>query len=94
MSKKLNKIRRYVKKNPARLSGYISAFTIYLYHSLPTLNSDLIMFLMSIFIGLGEASQRAEDKKTIAAIYFKSKAEIPDDKMIDHFLENHIRKYH
>ncbi len=86
-------IRKYIKKYPARTSGYFSAITIYLYHYIPAINADSIMFFVSIFIGMGEAAQRAEDKKTIMAIYLNSDGNVPDDDLIEEAMNLHKAKH-
>ena len=76
-------LRRYIKRNPARAAGYASTFTLTINKMWNFKSLGLIMFFGALMIGLGESAQRAENKKTIAAIYVKNEANKPDDKIIE-----------
>ena len=89
--KKLHKyhlrLRRYVKRNPARSAGYASTLTLTLNKMYNFKSLGIIMFFGALMIGLGESAQRAENKKTIAAIYIKNDGETPDEKLIDRLVD-------
>lgn len=79
-----DKISLYARRYPARISGYLSGLVLYLnkwvpYHLLDAVIVPSIMIL----IGLGEISQRAEDKKTIKALYLEPDPKIPDQEEIE-----------
>ena len=81
------KLRKYVKRYPARSAGYFTTFTMivkqmYTFTSLP-----LLIFLGALIIGIGESAQRAEDKKTISAIYLENEANTPDEELIKRLSE-------
>jgi hypothetical protein len=81
------RLRRYIKRNPARSAGYVSTFTLTVNKMYNFKSLGLIMFFGALMIGLGESAQRAENKKTIAAIYIKNEGEIPDEKLIDRLVD-------
>jgi hypothetical protein len=81
------RIRRYVKRNPARAAGYVSTFTLTINKIWNFKSLGLIMFFGALMIGLGESAQRAENRKTIAAIYVKNEGNVPDDKIIDRLVD-------
>ena len=81
------KLRRYVKRNPARSAGYVSTLTLTINKMYNFKSLGLIMFFGALMIGLGESAQRAENKKTIAAIYIKNEAGTPDEKIIDRLID-------
>lgn len=81
------RLRRYVKRNPARSAGYVSTLTLTINKIYNFKSLGLIMFFGALMIGLGESAQRAENKKTIAAIYIKNEAETPDEKIIDRLID-------
>jgi hypothetical protein len=86
------RIRKYVKRNPARSAGYFSTFTLIMNHMGNIQSLPLLMFLASLIIGIGESAQRAEDKKSIAAIYIKNKPTTPDNVLIDQLIEASEKK--
>ena len=50
------------------------------------------MFFIVLFIGLGESAQRAEDRKSIAAIYVKNHPTTPDNILLDQIVDLSDRK--
>ena len=82
------KIRKYVRRNPARCAGYVSTLTMILNNQFHFKSTSLLMFFIVLFIGLGESAQRAEDRKSIAAIYIKNHATTPDSAILDQLVES------
>jgi len=76
------KIFKYVKNNPSRLSGYISALILWAHKYFPAKLIDLVIPSILFMVGLGEYSQRVEDKKTIKAIYLEPDPNRPDEELI------------
>lgn len=77
------KLRKYVAKNPARVSGYITTLTLTLNKIYNFKSLGLLIFFAMLFIGMGESAQRAEDKKTIRALYIKNIGTVPDEKLLE-----------
>jgi magnesium-transporting ATPase (P-type) len=78
-----NKLSLYTRKYPSRISGYISALILYLHKYFPAGTAELIIPSVMIMVGLGEFSQRVEDKKTIKALYANNDPNVPDGKIIE-----------
>jgi magnesium-transporting ATPase (P-type) len=76
------KISSYSSKYPARISGYISALILWLHKYFPDKTLELVVPSVILLIGLGEFSQRLEDKKTIKALYTENDPEVPDEEII------------
>ena len=81
------KLRKYVRRNPARSAGYVSTFTIILNNTVHFKSLPILMFFAALFIGLGESAQRAEDKKSIAAIYVRNHPTTPDNAILDQLVD-------
>lgn len=81
------KLRKYVRRNPARSAGYASTFTLALNSTFHFKSLPILIFLGALMIGLGESAQRAEDKKSIAAIYIKNHPTTPDNIILDQLVE-------
>ena len=86
------KLRKYVIRNPARSAGYFSTFTMIINHTFNFQSLPLLMFIGALFIGIGESAQRAEDKKSIKAIYINNEPNTPDNALLDQIAEMSIRK--
>lgn len=78
-----HKIALYTRKNPAKIAGYLSALILYFNKHFPHFPIDIIIPSVMIMIGMGEAAQKIEDKKTIEALYTPNDPAIPDSKIID-----------
>jgi hypothetical protein len=91
-----NRIAIYTRKNPARIAGYLSALVMYVNKHFPDLPLDIVIPSVMLMIGLGESSQRLENKKTRMALYSDNDPNIPDDEIINEIAkgssEFHIRK--
>ena len=87
VKKYYKKLRKYVRRNPARCAGYISTLTMILNNQFHFKSTSLLMFFIVMFIGLGESAQRAEDRKSIAAIYVKNEATTPDNALLDQIVD-------
>ena len=72
----------YFKNNPSRLSGYISCIVMYINKHFTNIPIDIVIPSVLIIIGSAEYAQRAEDKKTIAALYAENPADVPDHEII------------
>lgn len=81
------KLRKYVRRNPARSAGYASTFTMALNSTFHFKSLPVLIFFGALMIGLGESAQRAEDKKSIAAIYIKNSGTTPDNDILDQIVE-------
>lgn len=77
-----NKLALYSKRYPARISGYISAFILWAHKYFPLGSLDLLVPSVIILIGMGEFSQRIEDKKTIKAIFLEQDMNKTDEELI------------
>ena len=78
-----HKLALYTRKNPAKIAGYLSALILYFNKHFPHFPIDVIIPSVMIMIGMGEAAQRVEDKKTIEALYTPNDPAIPDSKIIE-----------
>jgi len=76
-------LRKYVARNPARASGYFATFTLIINKMYNFRSLGLVMFFGALVIGFGESAQRAEDKKTISAIYVDNEPNTPDSILLD-----------
>ena len=82
----------YIRRYPARVSAYVAAIFLWIQHLIPNLPIEIIPPSIMFIIGFGEYSQRAEDKKTIKALYVKNQGHIPDEVLIQD-LSNKNSKY-
>ena len=64
-----NKLFKYTRRYPARLTGYVSALIIWLHKYLPASAAELLVPSIIFIIGFAEWSQNVEDEKTIKALY-------------------------
>jgi len=87
-----NKLATYFRMNPARVSAYISALVLYINKHFPGLPLDIAIPSVLIIIGFGEFAQRAENRKTIQALYVESAADVPDEAIIKKLCYNNSRK--
>ena len=76
-------LRRYVKRNPARASGYFATLTLAINKTYNFKNLGLMMFFAALIIGIGESAQRTENRKTIKAIYVENDPNVPDDLLLN-----------
>lgn len=72
----------YTTRNPARISGYISALVLYFNKHYPQFPLDIIIPSVMIMIGMGEYAQRLENKKTVEALYTENDPYTPDEEII------------
>lgn len=87
-----NKIAAYFRMNPSRISAYISALVLYINKHYPQLPLDIAIPSVLIIIGFGEFAQRAENRKTIEALYIESAADVPDETIMKKLCYNKTRK--
>lgn len=91
-----NRLALYTRKNPARIAGYLSALVMYINKHWPSLPLDIVIPSIMIMIGLGESSQRLENKKTKMALYSDNHPDVPDDEIIHDIIkynsEFHIKE--
>lgn len=78
----LNRFAIYIKKHPARLSGYTSALILWAHKYFPAQLMDLVIPSIMFMVGMAEYSQRVEDKKTIKALYTKNDPNKADEEII------------
>ncbi|MFF7689710.1 hypothetical protein ACFZB6_26635 [Streptomyces syringium] len=57
----------FIKTHPARIYAVLVAALALVVHYVPDLPSALILALAAAVLGIGEAVQRTEDSKTVAA---------------------------
>ena len=76
------RIALYIEKYPARFSGYLSAIVLNASKMWKDLPLSLLIPAAMLLIGMGEASQRAEDRKTLRALYTENDPKKPDDAII------------
>ena len=77
-----NKISTYFKRYPARVSGYTSALILWGHKYYSGKVMDLLIPSVMFMIGMGEMAQRAENKKTIKALYTKNDPTRSDEDII------------
>jgi hypothetical protein len=75
-------ISKYIRNNPARMSGYISALILWAHKYFSAKLVDFLIPSILFMVALGEYSQRVEDKKTIKAIYLEPDPNRPDEELI------------
>lgn len=75
-------IATYFRLNPARMSAYISCIVMYLNKHDTNIPIDIVIPSVLIIIGSGEFAQRAEDKKTINALYSDNPVDMSDHEII------------
>lgn len=78
----------YLEKYPARVSGYLSAIILNASKMWKDLPLSLLIPTAMLLIGMGEASQRAEDRKTIKALYTENDPHKPDETIISDMLKD------
>lgn len=81
------KMGSYFRRYPARMSGYFSALVLWVQHLIPNFPLEIIPPSIMLMIGFAEYSQRAEDKKTIKALYADNYGHIPDEILIQDLCE-------
>lgn len=72
----------YLEKYPARVSGYLSAIILNASKMWKDLPLSLLIPTAMLLIGMGEASQRMEDKKTLKALYTENDPRKPDNTIL------------
>jgi len=77
-----NKISAYFKRYPARVSGYTSALILWGHKYFSGKLVDLLIPSVMFMIGMGEMAQRAENKKTIKALYIENDPNRSDEDII------------
>jgi hypothetical protein len=77
-----NKISTYFKRYPARVSGYTSALILWGHKYFSGKLIDLLIPSVMFMIGMGEMAQRAENKKTIKALYTENDPNRSDEDII------------
>jgi hypothetical protein len=77
-----SRISAYTRRYPSRISGYISALILWLHKYFPAGILELVIPSVMLLIGMGEFSQRIEDKKTIEALYAENDPDVPDGKIL------------
>jgi len=87
-----NKVAAYFRMNPSRISAYISALVLYINKHFPGLPLDIAIPSVLIIIGFGEFAQRAENRKTVEALYTESAADVPDEAIVKKLCYNKSRK--
>ena len=81
-----NKISAYAKRYPARISGYTSALILWGHKYFSGKLLDLLIPSIMFMVGMGEMAQRAENKKTIKAMYIENDPNTPDEELIKDIL--------
>ena len=77
------RLSNYVRKNPAKIAGYLSAIVLYINKRIPGFPIDIIIPSIMLLIAMGEGAQKLEDRKTIEALYTPNDPAIPDSKIIE-----------
>lgn len=76
MSKLIRRIKRFARKNPARIAAFVSSATaIVVGIVFPDLPVDEAVIFVLAALGLGEYAQRVENSKTDEALH----TEVPDE---------------
>lgn len=74
----MSKIKAFVHSNPVRVASFVSSavalIVAFIVPDVPT--EPAVVFVLSA-LGLGEYAQRAENKKTVDALY----TDIPDEEL-------------
>ena len=64
----MKKIKELIHAHPARVSAWVSSTVILVITALsPDINADAAVIFVLSSLGLGEYTQRVENKKTVAA---------------------------
>lgn len=72
----MKKLKAFVERNPVRVAAWVSStVAIVLAVVLPDLPVEPVTVFVLSSLGLGEYAQRAEDEKTLAALYTDPEAE-------------------
>jgi len=77
-----SKVSVYFKRYPARVSGYTSALILWGHKYFSGKLMDLLIPSVIFMIGMGEMAQRAEDRKTIKAIFLEQDINKTDEELI------------
>ena len=77
-----NKISSYFRMYPSRVSGYTSALILWGHKYYSGKVMDLLIPSVMFMIGMGEMAQRAENKKTIKALYMENDPDRSDEDII------------
>jgi magnesium-transporting ATPase (P-type) len=77
-----NKISTYTKRYPARVSGYTSALILWGHKYFSGQIIDILIPSVMFMIGMGEMAQRAENKKTIKALYTDNDPHRSDEEIL------------
>ena len=88
MKKVLHFLSIYIQKNPARISGYISAISLNAMKYWTTVPVGLLIPIAMLLIMMGEGSQRLEDKKTLEALYTENDPHKPDEEILAEMIEH------
>ena len=66
----MEKLKAFVHKNPARIAAFVSSAVALVVAALfPDMPTEAAVAFVLSALGLGEYAQRAEDKKTLEALY-------------------------
>lgn len=72
----MKKLKAFVERNPVRVAAWVSStVAIVLAFVLPDVPVEPVTVFVLSSLGLGEYAQRAEDAKTLAALYTDPEAE-------------------
>jgi len=73
MPKHLNKfwggIKKYAKKNPAKMYSYAAMLAVYVVKKFPEFPPELVIAIIMGFLGIGDQVQKIENGKTEEALY-------------------------
>lgn len=73
MNKHLKKlyqgVRRYAKKNPAKMYSYAAMLAVSVVKKFPEVPAELVIVIIMSFFGLGDQVQKIENSKTEEALY-------------------------
>lgn len=87
-------LRRYVRRNPARSSGYFATFTLAINKVYNFKSLGIMIFFTALIVGIGESAQRSENKKTIKAIYANNDPEVPDETLLNEISDSPDHRGH
>ena len=88
MKKVLHFLSIYIQKNPARISGYISAISLNAMKYWTTVPVGLLIPMAMLLIMMGEGGQRMENKKTLAALYTENDPSKKDEEILTEMIEH------
>lgn len=65
----MTKVRRFIRKNPARIYAFAFALAAFVARLYPEIPVEVVILVLLTFLGIGNKVQKVEDAKTLKALY-------------------------